>query len=309
MDISNLKLYAAPLQGFTERPWREAHATIAGGVDEYFAPFSRVEKGAVRSRDVREVAGEQDVVGQAIFRDADELRLVVESLTGAGVRKIDLNLGCPFPPQVKKGRGAAMIERPDELLQASAVMAEFPEVKFSAKMRLGVSDCVAWRGAIDAINAMPLRMLTVHPRVAVQQYSGDLHFDEFAALLEESRHPVVFNGDIVSAEDISRVADRFPAIEGVMVGRGLLARPLLAREWRSGQIASDAEQLTAALAIHDLILAHYRATLCGDSQILQKIKPYWTYLAPILPHRTAKALHKSRTLDAYLAEVKSLGFS
>ena len=86
MDISNLKLYAAPLQGFTERPWREAHATIAGGIDEYFAPFSRVEKGAVRSRDVREVAGEQDVVGQAIFRDADELRLVVESLTGAGVR-------------------------------------------------------------------------------------------------------------------------------------------------------------------------------------------------------------------------------
>lgn len=304
-----MKLYAAPLQGFTERPWREAHATIAGGIDEYFAPFSRVEKGAVRSRDVREVAGEQDVVGQAIFRDADELRLVVESLTGAGVRKIDLNLGCPFPPQVKKGRGAAMIERPDELLQASAVMAEFPEVEFSAKMRLGVSDCAAWRGAIDAVNTMSLRMLTVHPRVAVQQYSGDLHFDEFAALLEESRHPVVFNGDIVSAEDISRVADRFPAIVGVMVGRGLLARPLLAREWRSGQIASDAEQLTAALAIHDRILAHYRATLCGDSQILQKIKPYWTYLAPILPRRAAKALHKSRTLDAYLAEVKSLGFA
>ena len=37
-------IYAAPLQGFTEVAWRNAHAQCLGGVDAYYTPFVRLEK-------------------------------------------------------------------------------------------------------------------------------------------------------------------------------------------------------------------------------------------------------------------------
>ena len=37
---------AAPLQGFTEVAWRNAHAQCLGCVDAYYTPFVRLETGA-----------------------------------------------------------------------------------------------------------------------------------------------------------------------------------------------------------------------------------------------------------------------
>lgn len=42
-----MKLYASPLQGFTEAPWRNIHHELFGGIDAYYTPFVRVEKGGV----------------------------------------------------------------------------------------------------------------------------------------------------------------------------------------------------------------------------------------------------------------------
>lgn len=44
-----MKLYAAPLQGFTEAPWRNLHQEVFGGIDAYYTPFVRMEKGATGS--------------------------------------------------------------------------------------------------------------------------------------------------------------------------------------------------------------------------------------------------------------------
>ena len=38
-----MKLYAAPLQGFTEAPWRNFHEEVFGGIDAYYTPFVRIE--------------------------------------------------------------------------------------------------------------------------------------------------------------------------------------------------------------------------------------------------------------------------
>ena len=44
-----MKLYAAPLQGFTEAPWRNLHQEVFGGIDAYYTPFVRMEKGEFRN--------------------------------------------------------------------------------------------------------------------------------------------------------------------------------------------------------------------------------------------------------------------
>lgn len=48
-----LPIHFAPLQGYTEVFYRNAHAACFGGIDTYYTPFVRFEKGGFRHRDVR----------------------------------------------------------------------------------------------------------------------------------------------------------------------------------------------------------------------------------------------------------------
>ena len=60
-----MKLYAAPLQGFTEATWRNIHNEIFGGIDSYVTPFVRIEKGEIRSKDVRDIEKKNNKIGRA----------------------------------------------------------------------------------------------------------------------------------------------------------------------------------------------------------------------------------------------------
>lgn len=281
-----------------------------GGVVRYCSPFLRVEKGAARPKDVRAISvtdGTPDVLPQILFRDIDEFRILTDAVIGAGHTAVDLNLGCPFPPQVKHGRGAALLRKP-ELLGAVAeeMRTRYPQMTFSVKMRLGVSEPDEWRAVMPQLARMPLSHIAVHPRVAVQQYGGDLRLDEFGEFLTASPHPVIYNGDILSPADYGTVTDRFPTLAGIMIGRGLLARPSLAVEICSGQEWDEARRLASLLDINDALLDIYRDTLCGDAQILSKIKPYWDYAEPIIGHKAAKAIRKATTMTAYSSAIAKI---
>lgn len=98
-------IYAAPLQGYTTALWRRAHAGLCGGIDAYFTPFVRIESGKPAARALRDAAEDRTAIPQVIFRDIAELRTLCDSLADAGYKAIDLNMGCPFVPQVRHGRG------------------------------------------------------------------------------------------------------------------------------------------------------------------------------------------------------------
>ena len=281
-----------------------------GGVDRYCSPFLRVEKGAARPKDVRAISvtdGTPDVLPQILFRDIDEFRILTDTVIGAGHTAVDLNLGCPFPPQVKHGRGAALLRKPELLgVVADEMRTRYPQMTFSVKMRLGVSEPDEWRAVMPQLARMPLSHIAVHPRVATQQYGGELWLDEFGEFLTASSHPVVYNGDILSPTDYGTVTNRFPTLTGIMIGRGLLARPSLAAEIRSGQEWDEARRLASLLDINDALLDIYRDTLCGDAQILSKIKPYWDYAEPIIGHKAAKAIRKATTMTAYSSAIAKI---
>ena len=226
------------MQGHTEGIFCRFHSDTYGPADFYSTPFIRVEKGEVRRRDLRvndpQTVKGLNVIPQAIFRDITEWKLIAEAVAQLGFTTLDMNLGCPFPPQVKHGRGAALLRNPSLLKAVAEEMPSFPTLAFSIKMRLGVEQPDEWTAIIDTINSMPLTRVTVHPRVATQQYGGELHIGQFETLARELRHPIVYNGDIANPDDIDRIADRYPTLEGVMAGRGLLARPSLHAECSKG---------------------------------------------------------------------------
>ncbi len=292
MKKKEFRLMVAPLQGLTEAGWRRVHfAAFDGrqGMVEYFTPFIRVEKGEVRSRDLRDFTSELNegmiLTPQIIFRDADEWRLLVDTLVAARATRIDMNMGCPFPPQVKKGRGAGLLSYPDRVAQIADALDDYSDVKFSVKMRLGVDDPGESVALIDILNSMPLRHVTVHPRTAKQQYKGELHLKEMADFSSKLQHPVVFNGDVSTPAAIKAIASEYA---GVMVGRGLLRRPSLFAEYATGQEFSEKEQEEAFLNQVKLTASLLSERLCGESQLRDKMKPYWEYAPASMDKKIVK---------------------
>lgn len=311
---SDFRLMAAPLQGYTEAPFRHFHAAIYPTAPSltFFSPFLRIEKGEVRRRDLRDITSpfnaNHRLIPQIIFRDPDEFTTLVRAVIAAGHSHIDLNLGCPFPPQVHRGRGSGLLARPDILSELIGPMSEYASagIKFSVKMRLGIDSPDEWRLILPTLNAMPLTHVTVHPRTASQQYSGPLSLDRFAALAEALTHPVIFNGDLTTPGAIDSLRQRFPAIAGAMLGRGLLMRPSLPSELAEGSEWPREKRIAALLDLHRSILGHYAEILCGDAQILSKIRPLWDYFAADFDRKAVKPILKAKSLTAYTSAVSHL---
>lgn len=297
-----MKLYAAPLQGYTEAPWRHYHAMIYGGIHAYYTPFIRVEHGSVRPRDIRDITSELNtnlsIIPQIICKDEAEFHTTTEAAIQSGHKRIDINMGCPFALQVNRGRGAALMLNQSALKDIARAMVRYPEVRFSIKMRLGMNSSHEWQNSIDIINNMPLHSVTIHPRIASQQYSGHLDMEQLHNLASMLTHPVIFNGDVTTISGIKKLSDT-PGIDGIMIGRGLLARPSLAIEHSTGTTWNREQRLQALKRFHSCLYNHYRETLCGDSQLLSKTKPFWEYLEPEIGHKAAKMIHKSGTIHKY----------
>ncbi|MCM1051829.1 MAG: tRNA-dihydrouridine synthase family protein [Paenibacillus sp.] len=304
-EKNNLKIFSAPIQGLTELPWRRFHHDIYGdGITGYFTPFLRVERGEVRRRDVRDLNSEMNggvpLTPQIIFRDVAEFEMLCDIVCASGFSHIDINMGCPFPPQVHHGRGTGMIANVPLLTEIAAMMkGRYSDVTFSVKMRLGVDSPTEWNDALPVINNMPLSHLTVHPRTARQQYSGELWLDEFSRLLDAIDHPVVFNGDLREPSAIDDIYARFPGLYGVMIGRGLFSRPSMVAEWLAREEWTPSRRMQDVLRLHSLVYGYYKDSLSGDAQVLGKIKPFWEYMVPDLDKKAYKGIKKASSLRKY----------
>lgn len=300
----------APMQGYTDAPWRHFFRRIYPGAEsESITPFIRLEKGVARERDMRDFTSELNAgaepEAQVIFRDGAELGALLDGLTLRGARRVSLNLGCPFPLQTGRGRGAAMIVRPGAVAGAVDVARRYGGVTFSVKMRLGMDTPGQWRAILPELERLEPAYIAMHPRTARQQYRGAPDMEAFGEFLAEAPAPVVYNGDLRSPGDIDAVMARWPSLTGVMAGRGLIGRPSLFEEHRAGREMPAAERIDRLRDFHSLLLDHRRATLCGEAQVMAKMKPFWEYSEGEIGRKALKAINKASTLARYEAAVEA----
>ena len=94
---------------------------------------------------------------------------------------------------------------------------------------------------LNIYNKYPLEELIIHARVQKDYYKNTPRLETFGEALEQAKSPVCYNGDIVTAEDCTRLKEMFPTLDCIMTGRGTLKNPALAREIRGGAPASKEE--------------------------------------------------------------------
>lgn len=302
-----MKFHFAPVQGHTDAPYRHFHNLIYGNDLTYYTPFIRLEEGKLRKRDIKDFTSPLNSgapnVPQIIFRDEKELTTLIDLMKQQGASRIDLNMGCPFPLQTGHGRGAATVANEALAQSVKSVINANPDIDFSVKIRLGMAEPDEWKVLLAYLNETHISHLAVHPRVARQQYSGELYLDQFGDILSQSTNPVVFNGEIHTPQDVAKISSLFPKIEGIMIGRGLLARPSLVSEIAVGEEWSREKRLEIMLNFHNQLLNHYSEELCGDSQIISKIKPFWEYAEEEIGRKAWKAIKKASNMAKYNSAV------
>ena len=302
-----MKIYSAPLQGFTEAVWRNVHAAVFGGIDGYYTPFLRYEHGEIRSKDIRDIERKnnsvENLVPQVIAATPDEMRPLLNLIAGEGYSRVDINMGCSFPLQMRKRHGAGLLPYPELVAELMKEVAQHPEVSFSVKMRLGCNSKDEWKELMPILNDAPLRHVTMHPRLGIEQYKKPVDVDAFAEFYTACKHPVIYNGDLNSLADINRVEQLFPGLKGIMLGRGLLANPALGVEYRTGRELTNAELGNLVRQMHDALMRELTPRLQGNTQFLSKMKPYWEYLLPDMLKRDKKAILKATTIEKYMNAV------
>lgn len=299
-----LPIHFAPLQGYTEVFYRNAHAACFGGVDTYYTPFVRLEKGSFRRRDVRGIEPENNfvphLIPQLIAPTFEKAETILKLFIEKGYEEVDINLGCPFPMLAKRHNGSGILPYPEEVKELLRLVTEYPQIKFSVKMRLGWESPEECLHLIPIINELPLSHVTVHPRLGKQQYKGEVDLKSFAAFQEVCKLPLIYNGDIHSLEDIERIQDRFPSLAGIMIGRGLLANPALALDYKEGRRLTTDEMREKLHSMHKSVYNQYAEQLeGGDGQLLDKMKTFWEYLMPEADRKLLKAIHKSSNISKY----------
>lgn len=300
-----MKYFLAPVQGHTDAPYRHFFAKNYGADNICFTtPFIRLEKGELRKKDLKDILSPLndglEVIPQVIFRDKGELEALVGILREEGFSRIDLNMGCPFPLQTSRGRGAASVGNPECIQAVRDVVEANPEISFSVKMRLGYEK-EEWEPLIEALNTLKLDHISVHPRIAKEQYAPDtLHIDSFEKILEMSSNPIVYNGDILTPEDARAIMEKYPTLHGIMIGRGALGRPSIFREIAEGEDWDSELRLKRMKGFHRDLISYFNENLVGgDHQVLSKIQPFWEYAESEIGRKAWKGIRKASTISKY----------
>ena len=305
-----LPLYFAPLQGFTEDTYRRIHHELVGGVTAYYTPFLRLEHKGIRTKDARDVRPEFNagvpIVPQVIAKDGEEFSFLVDYLYDLGYREMDVNMGCPFPLQTRHGRGAGILQHPECVKQIAEIIRQRDDITFSIKMRLGLTDENEGMSLLPILNDTPLKHITLHPRLGTQQYNGTADLDAFERFAEQTTHRLVYNGDLKTPADVQAIATRFPNLSGIMMGRGLLARPSLAQEVIEGTEWQRYLRIALIKKMHDHYHAHLATIIPGEAQLLTKVRTFWEYMEEECGRKAWKKIMKAGSMRNYLNAINEL---
>lgn len=298
-------IYLAPFQGITGVTFRRVYVKHFQGVDKLFTPFFTTihHSNKLPARKLAELGNPSEngieVVPQILSKDADEIIRFARFCENLGFSEINWNLGCPYPQVANKRRGSGMLPYPemiDDILQK--VMAE-TAVRFSIKCRLGYFSTNEIFELIPVFNKHNIPELTIHARIGNQLYTGEPDQHIFAKAISLLKVPVIYNGDIFTKNDFLQFEKTFPAINTLMIGRGLLYDPFLPADCKGLPVATDRKAHIRKF-IDDLYFG-YRRQMNDNLSAISVLKEYWSYLSQSLndPHKGFKKIKKVNCFDEY----------
>lgn len=313
-----MRIILAPMEGVVDHLMREMLTEI-GGFDLCITEFVRVVDQLLPKRVFTRLCPEllQDgktrsgtpVRVQLLGQEPNWLAENAVRAVALGSPGVDLNFGCPAKT-VNKSKGGAVLLRETEQLYAivkavrSAVPKEFP---VTAKMRLGYDDTSLTLDNARALYEAGASELTVHARTKSDGYRPPAYWPWIAQIRGVVDIPVIANGEIWQPADAILCREQ-SSCSDIMLGRGALAQPNLARRIATG---GDAMPWPTVLS---LLMRYSEFEIAGDKGLYygNRIKQWFSYLKLQYPEAAElfaklRLLRKSSDIVALLtAELTAL---
>ena len=300
-----MQIYLAPLQGLTDWIFRESFSQHIGQFDKTFTPFLRVQGGDFyRPSQCNDLLSAHNVfqkpIPQFLGNTAESFQIFEKLCLQYGYTEANINMGCPYPMVTGKRMGAGLLAHPTEVAKLLEGIFAETRLKISIKTRLGQESSVEFESLIPIFNAFPLEELIIHPRIGKQQYKAEVDLEAFARYAPQLKHPVCYNGDILTLADIEKVQALVPQIDRFMLGRGVLQNPFLLAEIRKQEL-TQAEKVKMLRNFHISIIEYCKQKYSGDLHLLKRFEEMWEYHAEGFEngHKIYKLVKKSKTLAQY----------
>ena len=229
------------MAGYTNYAYREL-LRLFGGVDLIFTEmvsaraFAELEKRGMeppsRLWGIREES--RPLAVQIWDNDPDTLAHLAHTLAfDFNVSTIDLNFGCPAKQiAAKSASGSYLLQFPDRIGDIVQKVADtVAPVPVTTKIRLGrTRDTINAIDVAQAVESAGGAGITIHGRTAADMYRGQSNWEEIAKVKSKLRSvPLIGNGDIKTVADALHRIQHYP-VDGIMIGRGALAKPWLFRQ-------------------------------------------------------------------------------
>jgi nifR3 family TIM-barrel protein len=218
---------------------------------------------------------EKPIVAQLFGSKPENFYQSAKICKDLGFDGIDINMGCPDKSVVKQEAGSSLIKDPSlagKIIEATKKGAG--NLPVSVKTRLGYSqvDMEKWIGYLLKFN---LSALTIHGRTKKQGYGGSANWEEIGHVktLAKEISPetlIIGNGDVKTLDDAHLKAKKYD-LDGIMIGRALIANPLFFNKTRQIKDLSIKERF-------DVLLEHikiFEEIFKGESRNFSDMKKFY----------------------------------
>ncbi len=309
-DCRTPRLILAPLKGFTDAVFRNTFAEHFDGFDAALTPFvTTVAADRLTEKHVQDLLPHHNtrvsIEPQILGNNADDFVFLARRLFEMGYAEVNWNLGCPFRPVTKKRRGSGLLPFPEQVDEFLDKTLRALPGWLSIKMRLGRNRSDEIFKLLPILDRYPLKAITIHPRTARQMYGGAPDLDAFQACLDQSRHRIIYNGDIVDRRGFLALEDRFPRVAAWMIGRGALSNPFLPAVIKNGE-DSVSGRVEKFKSFYEDLFTRYQEKLCGPGHLLDRMKGFWKYFAGAFTNgqTLGKQINHTFKLPHYLETVE-----
>jgi tRNA-dihydrouridine synthase B len=259
MKIGNLELsgnvFLAPMAGLTDPPFRRLVQQF--GVAALWTEMISAHAVAANNETFRTMNCDGHTV-PTVFQihgtDPGMMAAAAQRIQDMGAVAIDINMGCPAKPVVRKGAGAALMNDLGLAGRIVETVRKVLSIPLTVKTRLGWDE--------QHLNAVPLSRivedagadaLILHSRSRSKKHAGPASLHGIAEVKANVSIPVIGNGGIDCVEDARNMLATTDC-DGVMIGRGAAQRP-----WLPGKImrrVMDGDTTDRPVRLMDVVGSH-----------------------------------------------------
>jgi tRNA-dihydrouridine synthase 3 len=198
--IINGKLFLAPLSRGANVPFRRLCSSFGAEFTMGELVYARNlfvgnENQLQKERAFAKVHADEPYFGfQIATKFVDEAVSAIQLADAEGATWVDLNCEFPHRDAIRRGLGAAMAKKPDELVSFVRNITSKIEIPLSVKLGLGKN--VA--GLVSELSTCGVAAIALHGRGADQRNSQPADWKAIDKLARSTSVPIIGNGDILT---------------------------------------------------------------------------------------------------------------